>query len=238
MPDKRKPVFLLAGGRAFRERNKPDPLIQRIYSQSGAPNPAIAYIGAASGDDQRFFSFISSTLKEAGAGEISHAILAPANADVKKAQKIIETADVIYISGGDVERGMRVLEEKKIISFLKGLFHSGKLFFGLSAGSIMLAREWVRWSDPDDDTTAELFPCLGFAPVLCDMHAEEDGWPELRTALMFKPEGEVGYGIAGGAGLIVYPDGMVEALGDAVHRFVRNKDGVERLADLKPLTSG
>jgi peptidase E len=234
MPDRRKPVFLLAGGRAFRERKQPDPLIQRVFGESGVRNPTVAYIGAASGDDERFFSFITRTLMEAGAGKIIHAVLASPNADVKQARKIINAADAVYISGGDVEKGMQVLREKGAIDFLTELYKNGKLFFGLSAGSIMLAQEWVRWRDPDDDSTAELFHCLGFAPVLCDMHAEEDGWPELKAALMFKPEGSVGYGIVGGAGLIVYPDGRVEASGDAVHRFFRNKDGVERMPDLEP----
>ena len=45
----------------------------------------------------------------------------------------------------------------------------------------MLARRWVRWTDPHNDDSAELFPCLGFAPVFCDTHGEGDGWGELRA---------------------------------------------------------
>jgi len=48
--------------------------------------------------------------------------------------------------------------------FLRRLHRSGRLFFGTSAGSIMLSRKWVRWRDPHDDRSAELFPCLGLHP--------------------------------------------------------------------------
>ena len=50
----------------------------------------------------------------------------------------------------------------------------------------MLSRQWIAWSDPDDDATAAPFDCLGFAPLLCDTHAEEDDWNELRALLEFQ----------------------------------------------------
>ena len=98
----------------------------------------------------------------------------------------------------------------------------------------MLAKEWVRWRNPDDDTTAEVFPCLGLAPVLCDAHDEEGGWEELKALLMLEKEGCAGYGIATGTALRVFPDGRVEALGGAVHRYVRQGGKVKRIADVMP----
>ena len=141
-------------------------------------------------------------------------------------------SDMIYISGGDVGRGMQVLNERRMTGFLAGLYRQGKPFFGLSAGSIMLAKEWVRWRDPDDDATAEIFPCMAFVPVLCDTHDEQGGWEELRRLLMLEKAGSVGYGIATGTALKVFPDGKVEALGGAIHRFVRREDGVKRISDM------
>ncbi len=94
---------------------------------------------------------------------------------------------MVFISGGDVEAGMEVLEERQILPFLRELFERGKPFFGSSAGSIMLGRQWVRWEDPDDDATANLFPCMGFAPIVCDTHGEAEGWEELRALLRLTP---------------------------------------------------
>jgi len=228
-----KPVYLLAGGRG-RNRQTPDPLIMAALKESDRKSPSVAYIGTASGDDRTFFDRLVQMFRECGAGQIIHALIVPKNADLKQAKKIIEAADIVYVSGGDVERGMASLLEKNMVGFLKEIYNHGKPFFGISAGSIMLANEWVRWRDPEDDSTAELFPCLGIAPIICDTHDEEGGWEELQAALALKEDGTRGYGLVSGTAVKVFPDGRVEALGAAIHCFIRSRNGVDRLPDLLP----
>src|SRR5512143_4087198 len=151
--------------------------------------PSIAYVGAASGDSPSFFSMISAYLRRCGAGRITLAPLAGKRRKLEKTRAILESADMVFISGGDVEAGMEVLEERQILPFLRDLFERGKPFFGSSAGSIMLGRQWVRWKDPDDDATASLFPCMGLAPIICDTHGEAEEWEELRSLLRLAEEG-------------------------------------------------
>jgi len=129
---------------------------------------------------------------------------------------------------------MRVLDLARFPPFLAELRAAGKPFFGVSAGSIMLARSWVRWSDPRDDATAELFPCLGLAPVLCDTHGEADGWEELRTLQRLAPSGSVSYGIVSGSALVVWPDGKISAAGGEIHRFCRKGRSVSQVESLLP----
>jgi len=105
-------------------------------------------------------------LKGDGAGKVKLAALASKKADVDKAKAILESSDIIYISGGDVEHGMQVLADKNLTDFIVGLYKQGKPFFGISAGSIMLAREWIRWTNPDDDATAEIFPAWALPGAL------------------------------------------------------------------------
>jgi peptidase E len=228
-----KPVYLLAGGRP-RSRKKQDPLLQTVYHESGITSPTIAYSGTASGDDKNFFNFISVELKEAGAGKVTHAVIAPEGADIKKAQAILESADIIFISGGDVEAGMDILREKNMLGFLTDLYRQGKPFFGISAGAIMLADRWVRWRDPDDDDSSELFPCLGFAPIICDTHDEQGGWEELQAAIRLEKEGGRGYGLASGSAVKVTLDGTVEAVGGTVYQYIHRGDKVERIDDVLP----
>jgi peptidase E len=228
-----KPVYLLAGGRGAR-RKSPDPLLQAVFQEYGIPSPSIAYVGVASGDDRGFFGMITSFLKEAGAGKITHALIAPDKADLNKARSILEAADIIFVSGGDVEAGMDILIGKGMTDFIRGLHNQGKPFFGISAGSIMLAREWVRWRDPDDDATAEIFACLGIAPVIFDTHAEGDNWEELKALLALEADNTKGYGIPSGAAIKVFSDGRVEALGGTVPQYVRRGDKVVKAADITP----
>jgi peptidase E len=233
MTNELKPVYLLAGGHG-RRRKGPDPLLEAVFKGFAIKDPAVAYTGTASGDDKDFFRFISSSFTEAGAEKVTHAVIAPDGADLKKAQKILEAADIVFVSGGDVEVGMDILRQKNMLDFFNGLYREGKPFFGISAGAIMLAKKWVRWPDPDDDNSAELFPCLDYAPIICDTHDEQGGWEELQAALMLEKKGIKGYGLASGSGIKVMPDSTVEILGGTVYQYIRRNKKVERLDDLLP----
>ncbi len=234
-----KPVYLLGGGWSTNRRAN-DLLVREAFRGSGKKSPSIGYVGAASNDDKGFFNRLAGMFRENGAVEVEHALLASDDADLSKAKAILRQSDIIYISGGDVDKGMQTLEARGMARFLTELYRKGKPFFGLSAGSIMLAKEWVRWRDPDDDATAEIFPCMAFVPVLCDTHDEAGGWEELKRLLMLEKDGAVGYGIVTGTALKMLPDGRAEALGGAVHRYLRQRGSVMRISDLmplKPLTS-
>jgi cyanophycinase-like exopeptidase len=227
-----KPIYLIAGGPGARRARGADPLIRKVFENAGLQEPRVAYVGAASGDNAAFLLFIGNMLKKAGAGQVTLAPLCGRRGSLERALPVLEEADIVFISGGDVEAGMGVLEEKRALPHLRRLYKAGKPFFGVSAGSIMLARQWVRWSNPDDDSTAELFPCLGFAPVLCDTHGEGDEWAELKAMLALCPTGTIGYGLVTGSAISVGGRG-VAPLGGEVHVFRKRKSGVVRSENLK-----
>jgi cyanophycinase-like exopeptidase len=227
------PLFLIAGGRGMERIKGPDPLIQEVVRSTGVARPKVAYVGAASGDNPAFRLIVAKILQKAGAGVVTLAPLCGRRGSLERALPVMEAADLIFISGGDVEEGMRVLEQKGAAAHLARLQKEGKRFFGISAGSIMLAARWVRWTDPHDDGSAELFPCLGFAPVLCDTHGEGEGWTELTALLALSPVGATGYGIVSGSALVVHGK-KVSALGGEIHVFRKRKSGVARLSSLRP----
>jgi cyanophycinase-like exopeptidase len=191
-------------------------------------------VGTASKDNRAFRLLITKRLQKAGAGKVTLAPLSGTRGNPEKAKAILEAADLVFLSGGDVEEGIRVLNEKGMIEPLRRLYRAGKPFFGASAGSIMLAQRWIRWMDPDDDTSSELFDCLGFAPVLCDTHGEAEGWEELQAMLTLSPTDSIGHGIISGTAIVVEPDGTVSALGGEVHRFQKRIDGVVQIKNLAP----
>jgi len=182
--------------------------------------PCVAYIGTASDDNKEFFLMLRQLIMAAGAGSVT---LVPImrGFDSDKARDILLSSDVVFISGGDVNLGMKYLRERNLIPFFRELYERGKLFCGISAGAIMLCRNWMHWRDPDDDDTAELLDCLGLAPLLCDVHAEEDNWMEMKRLLGFFPQGTVGYGIPAEGALRVAPDGKVTSIGAPPLRFIK-----------------
>jgi peptidase E len=234
MSEKRKPIYLIAGGRGAERPRGGDPMIRDALALGGKTKPAVAYVGAASGDNAAFLLFIRHMLQKAGAGKVILAPLCGKRADPDKAARVLKSSDVIFISGGDVEVGMATVLNTGIDVILRDLYCSGRPVFGVSAGSIMLARKWVRWTDPKDDSSAELFSCLDLAPVYCDTHGEGDGWEELKAFQRLAPAGSVSYGITSGAAIVVEPDGTVRALGREVSRFGRKGKTVIQLDGLAP----
>lgn len=226
-----RPVYLLAGGRGSGSRD----IFKAVFREIAKPDPLIAYVGAANNDDLRFFRFVGDEIKKAGTCTLGHALTASPKADPDKTRDILRKADAVFMSGGDVEAGMEILKAKGMLTMFRELYKQGRVFFGASAGSIMMAKEWIRWNDPDDDSTAEIFPCLGIVSVLCDTHAEEDDWEELKAALQIRVDKAAGYGIPSGACLKVNPDGRLDALGGKIARYIRKGHEVIRMDDLWPL---
>ena len=150
-------------------------------------------------------------LKSGGDCECELARTVGSKPDPAEAREVIAASDLVFIGGGDVEEGMQVLEQRKVTATLQQKRAQGTPVFGVSAGAIMLGRQWVRWRDPDDDTSAELFDCLGFADVVCDTHGEKDRWAELHALLALAGEGARGYGIRTNAAVRV-EGGEVEVL--------------------------
>jgi len=223
-----KPLFLLAGGPVSKPGGMKS-LLRDVLAATGREKPIVAHIGVANGDNRTFCLFTAALLKKAGAGAVTPVKLAREQADAVKAKAVLKAADAVFISGGDVEEGMRWLNHYRLGAFLRGLQRSGVLFFGISAGSIMLGTQWVRWRDPKDDATAELFPCLGLAPILCDTHAEQDGWEELKVAVALLGEKGRGYGIPAGGAIRAGGDGVLTALVKPAICFENRSGRVARL---------
>ena len=205
-------VYLLAGNPHARS-GKPDPAMQAFIKEVGKKKPRVAYLGTASGDDGGFFEAMRARLQACGAGEVELMPLCGAAADPAEARRVLARADAVFVSGGDVEEGMAVLHAQKgMIACLKERFESGVPFMGLSAGSIMLARGWIRWEEGDgEEAPGTLFECLGFAPIYCDVHGEDDGWAELKALLRLLPQLSVGDGIQAGGALRIC-EGIVESV--------------------------
>jgi len=233
MRNAEKPIYLLAGGSRLRRKSS-DPLIWEMLRQVGHPEPSVAYIGSASGDDLWFFKAIKALFKQSGAGRVDLAELADTDSNLCKAQALLQSADILFFSGGDVELGMKILHKRGVLQLIHKQFRAGAVLGGLSAGSILLAQQWIRWRDPEDDATAEPFDCIGIAPLICDMHDEDEGWEELKALLRLRQlEGEIGYGIPASAGLCIHPDNRIEAIGGGVHRFIFCNGWVEKTSELR-----
>jgi len=223
-----KPAFLLAGGRSDNPKSMV-PMLAKALGECGRERPAVAYIGAANDDNLLFYESHKLLLKQAGAGKVAIVRLAKDTADAGFARAQLGEADAVFLSGGEVEDGMRRLQRHGLDSYLKELRGQGKLFIGISAGSIMMGAHWVHWDVPEDDATASLFDCLGFAPVTFDTHAEDENWKELVLALKLQGSGARGYGIPRGGMISIDGQGRPAELEKSLLPYVNESGRVRRV---------
>jgi len=203
----RRKMYLLAGGPGGSRRTAEQ--LKAALQECGTAHPSIAYIGTASDDDRAFMNWFVRPLVKAGASAVTLAPLAGRHADEAKAAAVLRSSDAVFISGGEVEDGIRALSPA-IRSLLKELLESGTVFIGLSAGTIMQGKAWPHWPDEDaHPENAVLFDCLGFADTIFDTHAESEGWPELRKAVELAGDGFVGYGIPSGEMAVIDEQGIL-----------------------------
>ena len=189
------PAFLIAGGRPLNPAAMAA-MMSRAFD--GISKPRVAYIGTANRDNPAFFLMMKSMLKKAGADKIDFVRLAKKSPDLEAAKKILSGADLIFLSGGEVEDGMNWLDRHGLSGFLKSLYKAGKRFMGISAGVIMMGTHWVHWDIEGDDSTSRLFDCLAFTPALFDVHGEDEDWAELKAALKLRGDGERACALPGG----------------------------------------
>ena len=219
-------VTLLAGSPGGRN-GRADMALRRALAALGKEAPTLAYLGCAAGESVPFRLMISKLLKACGCGQIVNVDLGGRRPDLSAARSGLDGADAVFVSGGDVELGMAALDRHGLSPYLRSLAGQGKPFIGLSAGSIMLGRSWIRWRDPLDDASAEIFPCLAVAPLVCDTHDEADGWTELQALLRLLPEGSDGWGIPSGGDLLARPDGTVTWTGRPPAHFRSTPKGIQ-----------
>jgi peptidase E len=228
MGTKPNPVLLLAGGPGTRS-GAYRAAIGEVLRLAGKRKPSVAYLGAANDDDPAFSAFMEKLVESAGPCNFQLAPVVGRKAKGGTARAIVHEADVVFVGGGDVELGMQRLLECDLAESLRTRHGSGAPFFGVSAGTIMLGRQWIRWRNPDDDGSAELFECLGLAPVLCDCHGEEEDWAELKALLRLAGGRSLGYGLRVGSAVRVAADGSVESVCGGVDRFEVRKGRVRAL---------
>lgn len=217
-------VYLLSGGPSSGPGQVADDC-RVALAACKKPQPNVAYIGTPNNDNELFFQASKRMLRKAGAGNVQLAQIAGGYPYTDAAKRMLAAADVVFLSGGEVEDGMLGLAAGGITAFLAGLYHDGKLFIGMSAGCIMMGRHWVHWDVEGDDSTAYLFPCLGFVPMLFDAHGEKEDWKELKCALRLLGPGARGIGLTNGGFFSADGAGHLKSYRNAP-LVLRNNNGI------------
>jgi cyanophycinase-like exopeptidase len=197
--------------------------VKRALSAVHGRKARVAASYAAMDGNARGLSFMISTAAKIFGVEVERFAVPGergASSD-KDARQTLDDADLVFMAGGDPVSGARLFAESGADAWLREANARGVPMIGISAGAMMLCAYWASWPEqapvgaPFDG--GELVRCTGVvSDLVIDCHAEEDGWSELslvQAMLAAEKRSMRLRGVPSGGGLIVHPDGRLEAFG-------------------------
>ncbi|MGZ4841520.1 MAG: Type 1 glutamine amidotransferase-like domain-containing protein [Candidatus Angelobacter sp.] len=111
-----------------------DSLAERIRADLDSGEPSAAYIGASNGDQAEFYNLFEAAMESMDISDCRMVPSQPSREDIS----FIEDADLIVLSGGDVERGWQVFEQNGLKELLPRKRFDGAILLGVSAGAVQL----------------------------------------------------------------------------------------------------
>jgi cyanophycinase len=199
---KMKPLYLLADSQLLFWSQNDQRFITRIREDMSPENPTAAYIGASNGDDPQFYGLFLAAMEGLGLSQCRMIPSTPSREDLL----FLQSAGLILLSGGDVERGWVALQQNGLKEAVLQRRYDGAVLVGVSAGALQLGLGALS-----ESPQPQKLDLLRFAPFYVGAHEEQDDWWNLRALVRLAQSDEVrGIGIPTGAGAIYYSDGTLE----------------------------
>jgi hypothetical protein len=198
-----KPLYLLADSQLLFVKNGGDSLAERIRADLDSANPKAAYIGASNGDQPEFYSLFQAAMESMGISNCRLVPSQPSREDIS----FLENADLIVLSGGDVERGWQVFEQNGLKELVPRKRFDGAVLMGVSAGAVQLGLGCL--SNAAQPKSLDMFR---FAPFYVGAHDEENDWWDLRALVNLSQADTRAIGIPAGGGAVYQSDGTLEPI--------------------------
>jgi len=201
--EKLKPIYLFADSQLLFWSWRGKPFLSTLGNLVHLQSCKAAYVGASNDDDPAYYGIFESAMESIEVTDcrmISGALSRPEAA-------FVEQADLILLSGGDVEKGWKTFERNGLRQLLIRRYHEGVLLLGTSAGAVQLGM-------------------LGLVPYVISAHDEKDSWSGLKEMLRSVEKLVKGIGIPTGAGMIYHADRTIEAIRYPLYQFSIDDDGI------------
>jgi cyanophycinase len=211
-----KPIYLFADSRLlFWRRPDGQLLLKEAADATGVERPSAAYIGASNDDNLEFYHGIfEPAMAQIACGERRMILKRPAAQDAK----FLESANIILLAGGSVEKGWRSFSENGMRELIPRCFLQGAVLIGVSAGAVQLGLGGLG----DDGAPLSTFSLL---PFYVGAHEEKDEWASLRRVLRLAQAPARAFGIPFGGGA-VYFAGEIEPIDKPLTELFRDEQRV------------
>ncbi len=223
-----KPLYLLADSQLLFLRGSGPAFIQRVREAVDSAGPKAAYLGASNGDDPAFYSIFEAAMQLIGISQCRMVPIHPAADDMA----FLQSADLVLLAGGDVERGWRAFEQNGVKDLVNRRRYDGVVLIGVSAGAIQLGLGGLV-EPPAESSAVKKAEFFRFAPFYVGAHEEQEEWWNLKLLITSSQVDARGIGIPMGGGAIYFPDGELEPIRKPLTEFLK-EDGEFRESMLMP----
>ncbi|WP_025735015.1 Type 1 glutamine amidotransferase-like domain-containing protein [Mycobacterium genavense] len=210
----RRPLYLLADSQLLFWKHRNRPLLAAALD--GLPRDArlsAAYIGASNGDRPEFYEIFEAAMDTIGI--TSRRMIDSSFGPEERA--FLQGSQLIVLAGGDVRLGWTTFENTGMKDAILSRYTDGAILVGISAGAVQLGQYGIDETPPSGATG--LLEVFKLVPAIVDTHDERANWARLSRTVRSLQGAATGLGIPSGSGVIVHPDGGIEALRRAAYQF-------------------
>jgi Peptidase family S51 len=203
MSEALKSIYLLADSQLLFWKQDDSVFLQSMRSEIVKENPKAAYIGASNHDQLDYYELFKAGMERIGVRNCQMIRASFPAADAT----FMDEADLILLSGGDVETGWNAFQQNGFGEALVKRYYNGAVLIGVSAGAVQLGWGAAR---------VETFKLV---PYIIGAHEEKNGWKEL-IKLVIEMKGALrGLGIPSGAGAIYRPGDSIEPVRHSLFEY-------------------
>lgn len=214
-------LFIIGGGK------RPVEMIDRMITESGLDDSGyVLILPWASGEPDSAIYYSSKQFSDRGLDSIRFIHPAALKGDLASLINLIENASLIYISGGDQSRFMKLIHETPIGEGLFEAYVNGATIAGTSAGAALMSAKMITGNEfkhpvytgrfrSIEANNIELASGLGLLDgAIIDQHfIKRERWNRLIAVCLENPE-NICIGIDESTALIVY-EGVAEVVGES-----------------------
>ena len=212
MSESLKPIYLLADSQLLFWRQDDSVFFESLRSEIVKENPKAAYVGASNNDQPDFYQLFKAGMEGIGIRDCRMIRSSFPAADAA----FMEEADLILLSGGDVETGWNAFQQNGFGEALVRRYHERALLIGVSAGAVQLGWGAAR---AGGDSSVGLLETFKLVPYIIGAHEENNGWKELISLVVEMKGALRGLGIPSGAGAIYRPHDSIEPVRHSLFEY-------------------
>ena len=191
--------LMLIGGGEIGRGNKPyetKEIDEEIVKMTGLDKPKLLFIGLANSFADSYYDYIKNIYKNLGC-ETMYLKKKNVTKNPDIVENKIETADIIYIGGGDTIKLMNTIKEYNIDTLLESAIKRDCVIAGVSAGAILLANS--GFSDSyilrNESDKYDFIDGLNFANINICPHYHSDERKQIDLEESLKNDNKKVYGL-------------------------------------------